>query len=110
MITDAIGWHKVLLLINHNHYNVKKKDTSRTNISNGDNALGRLLLQFENSNLVHNHMSNWQNQMTMKQESDLLVTSMITDRIREHEVLSCYQLIKTITKLEKETGHQLTFS
>ena len=48
--------------------------------------------------------------MTMKQESDLLVTSMITDRIREHEVLSCYQLIKTMTKLEKETGHQLTLS
>ena len=28
---------------------LKKKDTSRTNISNGDNVLGRLFLQFENS-------------------------------------------------------------
>ena len=37
MITDAVGWHKVLLLINHNHYNVKK-NKSRTNISNGDNC------------------------------------------------------------------------
>ena len=55
-------------------------------------------------------MSDWLNQITAKQESDLLITSMITDRIWQHEVLSCYQLIKTMTKLEKETGHQLTFS
>ena len=48
MITDAIGWHKVLSLINHNHYNVKKI-TSSTNISNGDNVLDKLFLQFGKS-------------------------------------------------------------
>ena len=25
MITDRIGWHEVLLPINHNHYNFRKK-------------------------------------------------------------------------------------
>ena len=28
MITDRIGRHKVLLAINHNHYNFQKKSTS----------------------------------------------------------------------------------
>ena len=32
-------------------------------------------------------MSDLQNQMTVKQESDLSITSMITDRLGQHEVL-----------------------
>ena len=52
MITDRIGWQEVLLPINHNHYNVKKKkqkqNTSRTNISNGDNVLGKKFLHSGN--------------------------------------------------------------
>ena len=39
------------------------------------------------SSLVCNLMSDLQNQMTVKQESDLSITSMITDRIGQHEVL-----------------------
>ena len=38
--------------------------------------------------------------MTAKQESDLLITSMITDRIGQHEVL--LPIIKTVTKSEKK--------
>ena len=41
------------------------------------------------SNSVCNHTSDKQNWMTVKRESDLLITSrMITDRIGGHEVLS----------------------
>ena len=36
---------------------------------------------------VCNHMSDEQNQTTVKQESDLLIMSMITDRIGQQEVL-----------------------
>ena len=39
------------------------------------------------SNSVCNHASDKQNQTTAKQESDLSITSMITDRIGRHEVL-----------------------
>ena len=39
------------------------------------------------SNSVCNHMSDYQNQSTASQESDLLITSMITDRIGQHEVM-----------------------
>ena len=39
------------------------------------------------SNPVCNHTSDWQNQVTMKWEFDLLILSMITDRIRQHKVL-----------------------
>ena len=39
------------------------------------------------SSLVCNLMSDLQNQMTVKQESDLSIMSMITDRIGQHEVL-----------------------
>ena len=39
------------------------------------------------SNSVCNHMSDSQNQTTAKWESDLLITSMITDRIGQHKVL-----------------------
>ena len=38
-------------------------------------------------NLVCNHLSDSQNQTTTKQEFDLLIMSMITDRIGRHEVL-----------------------
>ena len=40
MITDRIGRQKVLLPINHNHYNSQKKKnkTSKPNISNRDNV------------------------------------------------------------------------
>ena len=40
------------------------------------------------SNSVCNHTSDKQNWMTVKRESDLLITRMITDRIGGHEVLS----------------------
>ena len=40
------------------------------------------------SNSVCNHMSDKQNWMTKKQESDLLNISMVTDRIGLYEVLS----------------------
>ena len=40
------------------------------------------------SNSVCNHTSDKQNWMTVKRESDLLITRMITDRIGRHEVLS----------------------
>ena len=40
------------------------------------------------SNLVCNHMSDKQNWMIKKQESDLLNISMVTDRIGLHKVLS----------------------
>ena len=39
------------------------------------------------SNLVCNHVSDEQNQMNAKWESDLLITSMIADRIGQQEVL-----------------------
>ena len=39
------------------------------------------------SNSVCNHMSVKQNWMTAKQESNLLIMSMITDRIGQHKVL-----------------------
>ena len=39
------------------------------------------------SNLVCNHTSNWQNRTTAKRESDLSITSIITDRIGRHKVL-----------------------
>ena len=39
------------------------------------------------SNLVCNHVSDEKNQMNAKWESDLLITSMITDRIGQQEVL-----------------------
>ena len=54
------------------------------------------------SNLVCNHMSDKQNWMIKKQESDLLNISMVTDRIGLHKVLS-----PTMTKFEKETRHWL---
>ena len=39
---DRIGHHKVLLLINHNHYNFgKKPNTSRTNISAREDVLSK---------------------------------------------------------------------
>ena len=38
-------------------------------------------------NSVCNHRSNSQNRTTAKQESDLLITGMITDRIGRQEVL-----------------------
>ena len=38
------------------------------------------------SNSVCNHTSDKQNQMTAKRESDLLITSMITDGIGRHKV------------------------
>ena len=34
-----------------------------------------------------NHTNDWQNRTTTKGESDLLITSIITDRIRRREVL-----------------------
>ena len=43
--------------------------------------------------------------MTVKQESDLLITSMITDRIGQHKVL--LPIVKTMKKFEKETRHRL---
>ena len=39
------------------------------------------------SNSVCNQTSDQQNRMTVKRESDSLITSMITDRIARHEVL-----------------------
>ena len=39
------------------------------------------------SNSVCNRMSDKQNWMTAKQESNLLIMSMITDRIGQHKVL-----------------------
>ena len=39
------------------------------------------------SNSVCNHTGDKQNRMTAKRESDLLITSMITDWIGRHEVL-----------------------
>ena len=56
-------------------------------------------------NSVCNHTSDKQNWMTAKQESNLLIMSMITDRIGQHKVH--YQLIKTMTKFEKETRHRV---
>ena len=44
------------------------------------------------------------NQTTMKRKSDLLVTSIITDKIGPHKVLV---IIKNMTKVEKETRHWL---
>ena len=41
MITDRIGRHKVLLPINHNHYNFRKKVTFRTNIFRRENVLSK---------------------------------------------------------------------
>ena len=45
------------------------------------------------SNLDCNHTNNEQNRTTVKWESDLLITR--------------YQLVKTMTKFEKETRHRL---
>ena len=46
MITNTIGHHKVLLPINHNHYNFQKKtNTFRTNLSARDNVLSKKILQ-----------------------------------------------------------------
>ena len=39
------------------------------------------------SNSVCNQTSDQQNRTTVKRESDSLITSMITDRIAQHEVL-----------------------
>ena len=39
------------------------------------------------SSLACNHMSDYQNQSTASQESDLLITCMITDQIGQHEIL-----------------------
>ena len=39
------------------------------------------------SNSVCNHMSDSQNRITAKRESDLLMKSMITDRIGRHKVI-----------------------
>jgi len=55
------------------------------------------------SNSVSNHTSDYQNRTTAKRESDLLITSMITDWIGRHDVL----LIRTMTKFEKRTNHRL---
>ena len=51
MITDRIRHHKVLLPINHNHYNFEKKkpNTSRTNISARDNVYNKKFLHLGNS-------------------------------------------------------------
>ena len=51
------------------------------------------------SNSVCNQTSDLQNRTTAKQESDLFITSMITDRIDDKK--SCYQLIITISISEK---------
>ena len=51
MMTDRIRHHKVLLPINHNHYNFEKKNpnTSRTNISARDNVYNKKFLHLGNS-------------------------------------------------------------
>ena len=54
------------------------------------------------SNSVCNHTSDWQNWTTGKRESDLLWVWLQT----ELDTKSCYQLIKTMTKFEKETRHR----
>ena len=50
-------------------------------------------------NSVCNHTGNRQNRTTAKRESDLSITSIITDRIDDTK--SCFQLIITITISEK---------
>ena len=58
------------------------------------------------SNSVHNHTIHWQKRTTAKGESDLLITSIITDRIRRHEVLLYLSKKKKIvnsTKYETTT-------
>ena len=45
---------------------------------------------------VRKHTSDEQNRTTAKQESDLLITSMITDRIGRHKVL--LQIIQNFDK------------
>ena len=58
------------------------------------------------SNSVRNHTNDWQNRTTAKGESDLLITSIITDRIRRHEVLLYLSKKKKIvnsTKYETTT-------
>ena len=58
------------------------------------------------SNSVCNHTSDKQNRMTAKRESDLLITSGLQTELDDK--MSCYQLIKTMTKFEKRTKHRLS--
>ena len=57
------------------------------------------------SNSVCNRMSDKQNWMTAKQESNLLIMSMITDRIGQHKVL--LSINQNYDKIEKETIHRV---
>ena len=57
------------------------------------------------SNSVCNHTSDYQNRKTAQRESDLLITSMIIDRIGRLELL--FQLVRTMTKFDRENKHQL---
>ena len=50
-------------------------------------------------------MSDEQNRMTVKQESDLLIKSMISNRIGQHDIQTYRKLIETMTKFEKKTSH-----
>ena len=60
------------------------------------------------SNSVCNHMSDRQNRRTSKQESNLLITSLITDQMGQHKVL--LPINKTIAKFEKEPSICYMFS
>ena len=64
-----------------------------------------VLLRLSESNSVYNHISDSKNRTTSKRETDLLITSVITDRIRRYEVL--LSIIQNYDKFEKETSHQL---
>ena len=50
-------------------------------------------------------MSGQQNQRTTKWEFNLVIMSMIKTEL--DDMKSCYNLIKTMTKFEKETTHKL---
>ena len=64
-----------------------------------------VLLRLSESNSVNNHISDSKNRTTSKRETDLLITSVITDRIRRYEVL--LSIIQNYDKLEKETSRHL---
>ena len=51
------------------------------------------------SNSVSNHTSDYQNRKTAQRESDLL--------IELDDLNSCFQLVRTKTKFERENRHQL---
>ena len=55
-----------------------------------------------------NHTSDCQNWTTVKRESDLLITSMITDRIGRHEVL--LPINQNYDNLRKKLDVGYTFS